>query len=66
MVRRSHHGGVGNPVHVQKIVNSNEERMIDCEVQSCREEMKIAARTGMKGRECSHLVLVNNAFFPGQ
>ena len=26
--------------------------------------MEIASRSGIKGRECGHLLLVNNAFFP--
>ena len=64
MVRRSHHGGVGFPIHVQKIVNSKRGNVIDCEVASCRTQMEIAERSGMRGRECSHLLLVNDASYP--
>eukprot|EP00112_Aurelia_sp_Birch-Aquarium-sp1_P023018 Seg6701.2 transcript_id=Seg6701.2/GoldUCD/mRNA.D3Y31 product="hypothetical protein" protein_id=Seg6701.2/GoldUCD/D3Y31 len=64
MVRRSHHGGVGFPIHVQKIVNSKRGNVIDCEVASCRTQMEISERSGMRGRECSHLLLVNDAFYP--
>ena len=34
MVRRSKHEGISYPIHVQKILNSNEDKVIDCEVSS--------------------------------
>eukprot|EP00795_Rhopilema_esculentum_P016114 gene16114-7464_t len=55
MVKRSQHG---------ESINSIDGVAVDCEVDSCRDEMSIAARSGMKGRECQHLLLVNNALFP--
>ena len=65
MDRRSQHGGVGFPFHVQKVVNSSKDGNKNvCELQSCKDEMEIASRSGMKGRECQHLSLVNNAFYP--
>ena len=64
MVRNSSHGGVGFPIHVQKIVNANEGNVTDCEVEGCRIEMDIARRSDMTGRECPHLLQVNDAFFP--
>ena len=42
MVRRSHHGGVGFPIHVQKVVKSTKDGNKNvCELQSCRDEMEI-------------------------
>ena len=35
MVKKSEHGGVGYPIHVQKIVNANQGWIIDFEVESC-------------------------------
>eukprot|EP00795_Rhopilema_esculentum_P004137 gene4136-20321_t len=64
MVKRSQHGGIGFPVHVLKKINYIDGVAVNCEVDSCRDEMSIAARSGMKGRECQHLLLVNNALFP--
>ena len=65
MVRRSQQGGVGFPIHVQKVVNSTKDGNKNvCELQSCRDEMEIASRSGMKGRECQNLSIVNNAFYP--
>ena len=61
MVKKSVHGGIGYPLHVQKLLKSG---LVDCEDDRCREEMAIAARSGMNGRECHHLLLVNNAFYP--
>eukprot|EP00795_Rhopilema_esculentum_P009963 gene9963-18579_t len=64
MVRRSNHGRNSYRIHVQKVVNTNQGKAVDCEVMSCREEMAIAVRLNMKGRECAHLLLVNYAYFP--
>ena len=64
MVRKSKRGGIGYPLHVQKVVNSLDEKVIACEEESCRHEMQIASRSKMKGRECHHLMQVNNAYFP--
>ena len=61
MVKKSSHGGVSYPLHVQKSLKSG---LIDYEDERCREEMATAVRSGMNGRECSHLMLVNNAFYP--
>eukprot|EP00795_Rhopilema_esculentum_P005631 gene5631-10847_t len=61
--RKSSHEDVGHPLHVQKLLQSG---LIDCEDERCREEMTTAAWSGMNGTECSHLMLVNNAFYPQQ
>ena len=66
MVKWSAHGGIGFPLQVQKTVNSNEGNRMECENQSCRDLMIMAARSEMTGRECVHLMQVNNAFFPVQ
>eukprot|EP00112_Aurelia_sp_Birch-Aquarium-sp1_P013996 Seg2997.2 transcript_id=Seg2997.2/GoldUCD/mRNA.D3Y31 product="HMG domain-containing protein 3" protein_id=Seg2997.2/GoldUCD/D3Y31 len=64
MVRKSKRGGIGYPLHVQKVVNSLDDKVVACEEESCRNEMQIASRSKMKGRECYHLMQVNNAYFP--
>ena len=66
MVKRSTHGGIGFPLHVQKIVNANKGNRMECENQSYRDLMIMAVRSEMTGRECVHLMQVNNAFFPVQ
>eukprot|EP00112_Aurelia_sp_Birch-Aquarium-sp1_P019165 Seg469.5 transcript_id=Seg469.5/GoldUCD/mRNA.D3Y31 product="hypothetical protein" protein_id=Seg469.5/GoldUCD/D3Y31 len=64
MVRKSKREGIGYPLHVQKVVNSLDDKVVACEEESCRNEMQIASRSKMKGRECYHLMQVNNAYFP--
>ena len=64
MVRNSPRGGVGYPIHVQKILHGGQEKVVDCENEACRQQMATASRSGMTGRECSHLLDVNHAFFP--
>ena len=51
MVRKSHHGGIGYPLHVQKIANSTHGNVTDCELSSCRAQMQIAERSRMRGFE---------------
>ena len=64
MVRKAKQGGVGFLLHVQKAVNGLDVRPVDCKEEACREEMAIAARSGIKGRECRHLMEMNNAYYP--
>ncbi len=64
MVRKSMQRGVGYPLHVQRLLHNQAGARIDCEVERCRHEMRISARSGMQGRECTHLLLVNNALYP--
>ena len=60
-VKKSVHGGIGDPLHVHKLLKSG---LVDCEDDQRREDMAIAARSAMNCRECHHLPLVNNAFYP--
>eukprot|EP00794_Sanderia_malayensis_P020974 gene20974-23031_t len=64
MVRKSQRGGINYPCHVQKIINADGSNKMECGVVTCREEMLIAARSGMQARKCAHLLKANNAHFP--
>ena len=55
-------GGIGFPLHIQKIFHVNQDKKLDSESELCREEMVIAARSGMTARECYHLMQVNASF----
>ena len=59
MVRKSAHGGVAYPLHIQKSVWSpsdvgNKESPF-CENDSCRVYMEVAWRSAMKAVECKHI-----------
>ena len=64
MVCRNQQGGIGFPVHVQKILHSSEVTSVDCGDLDCKMEMQVAGRAKMTGRECVHLLKVNNAQYP--
>ena len=53
---------MGYPLHVHKLLKSG--LLINCGDERCQEEMAIPAQLGMNERECSHLMLVYNAFYP--
>ena len=59
MVRKSSHGGVAYPVHVQKCVRPlsdvNGKQTPFCENNSCRVYMEVAWRSGMNAVECQHI-----------
>ena len=61
-LKRHHMGGVGYPLHGQKLLKSG--LLINCEDERCQEEIANALQLGMNERECSHLMLVYNAFYP--
>ena len=50
--------------HVKKLIHVNGNKILTCEVDTYRQEMQIAGRSGMKGRECSHSLAVNDALLP--
>ena len=62
MVRKSSHGGVAYPVHVQKCVWSPSDvsgkQSRFCENDSCRVYMEVAWRSGMNAAECQHIMEV--------
>ena len=64
MVRRNQQGGIGFPVHVQKILHSSEVTSVDYRDLDCKMEMQVAGRAKMTGCECVHLLQVNNAQYP--
>ena len=64
MVRKNQKGGIGYPVHVQKGIHCSKSTSADCGDLKCTLEMHIASRAKMTGRECRHLLQVNNASFP--
>ena len=51
-------GGIGFPLHVQKILHVNQDKKLDSESELCREEMV----TGMTARESYHLMQVDASF----
>lgn len=59
MVRKSSHGGVAYPLHVQKCILSpsdiDTKRSPFCENDSCRVYMEVAWRSGMNAVECQHI-----------
>ena len=64
MVRKNQKGGIGYPVHVQKILHSSKSTSVDCCDPKCKLEMQLAGRAKMTGRECRHLLQINNASYP--
>ena len=66
MVRKNEKGGIGYPVHVQKIIHDSTSTSIDCGDLNCKLELQLASRAKMKGHECRHLLQVNNASYPEQ
>ena len=64
MVRKNQKGGIGYPVHVQKILHSSKSTSVECGDLKCRLEMQLAGRAKMTARECKHLLQVNNASYP--
>ena len=48
-------------MEAQKLIQGGGEKVVSCEVETCRQEMQMAGRSGMKGREFAHLLMVNNA-----
>ena len=64
MVRKTQNGGIGYPVHMQKIIHGSTSTSIDCGDLKCKIEMQVASRAKMPGRECKHLRQVNNASYP--
>ena len=64
MVRKHLKGGVGFPIHVAKKLQPGSESYLGCQVDDCRYEMQLARRAGIGGRECKHLLLVNDASHP--
>ena len=61
MVWKNQYGGIGFPVHVQKLLHSSEVISVDCGDLDCKMEMQVAGRARMAARECKHLLQVNNA-----
>ena len=57
-------GGIGYPVHVQKVLHSSTLTSVDCSDVKCKVELQLAGRGKMTARECRHLLLVNNASYP--
>ena len=47
MVKKSMHGGVGYPLHVQKLFKSPTGGHVDCEDDRYKQEMATAAMSGM-------------------
>ena len=64
MVRKNPKGGIGYPVHVQKVLHSSDKTSVDCGDAKCKLEMQLAGRAKMTGRECRHLLQINNASYP--
>lgn len=54
LVRNSSRGGVGYPLHVKKVMGS-ENVGIQCEKSECMDYMRVAWRSGIKTAECKHL-----------
>ena len=63
MVRKNQKGGIGYLVHVQKGIHCSKSTSVDCGDLKCKVEMKLASRAKMTGRECRHLLQVDNASF---
>ena len=64
LVRNSSRGGVGYPVHVKKVMGS-ENAGIQCEKSECMDYMQVAWRSGITTAECKHLQEVGkNPVFP--
>lgn len=64
LVRNSSRGGVGYPVHVKKVMGS-ENVGIQCEKSECMDYMRVAWRSGITTAECTHLQEVGkNPVFP--
>ena len=64
MVYKNPKGGIGYPVHVQKVLHSSDKTSVDCGDAMCKLEMQLAGRAKMTGRECRHLLQINNASHP--
>lgn len=64
LVRNSSRGGVGYPVHVRKVMGT-ENVGIQCEKSECMDYMRVAWRSGITTAECKHLQEVGkNPVFP--
>ena len=61
MVRKSSHGGVAYPIHVQKcvrpLIDVNGKQTPFCENNSCRVYMEVAWRSRMNAVKCQHIIL---------
>ena len=64
IVCKNQKGGIGYPVHVQKVIHCSKSTSVDCGDLKCKVEMQLASRAQLTGRECRHLLQVNNASFP--
>ena len=64
LVRNSSRGGVRYPVHVKKVMDS-ENAGVQCEKSECMDYMRAAWRSGIPTAECKHLQEVGkNPVFP--